>query len=347
MLLWRLFPLQFLLLPTVSCLDPQGSPSPNGGEYYPAYVAVEVGRSYSIDTSGPGARAASSALPSDVAQIDLHQGDSVFQIRGLRPGFAQWNPATGRHPVWIAVLREPRAGPILVGHRGVPSLAPENTLAGVEVACGLGLPGIEVDVRFTADSVPVLMHDRDVARTTGGHGNVDQLTLAELAALDAGSWFGSDFAGEPVPTLEEFLAAAARCGFDRIELDVKDFVPAGVDSGTTRIAREARSIGLVPRVLFGADFASLQRAAVLIPDFHTLVYGGVITDSYANALILARVSAVSVRFDQYLQSMEALARLDSAGVLLAVWSPPSVLDLNALTPVPKAVTADWAWSFDK
>ena len=50
------------------------------------------------------------------------------------------------------------------------------------MACALGIPGIEVDVRFTADSIPVLMHDRDVRRTSSGAGNVDQMTLWKMRA---------------------------------------------------------------------------------------------------------------------------------------------------------------------
>src|SRR5207253_1198529 len=95
--------------------------------------------------------------------------------------------------------------PMLIGHHGVPAVAPENTLAGIRVACNLGIPGVEVDVRFTADRIPVLIHDRDVSRTSNGVGNVDQMTLAQVRDLDFGSWYGPEYAGETIPTLQEFL----------------------------------------------------------------------------------------------------------------------------------------------
>ena len=150
-------------------------------------------------------RADSFALPAGIAQVIPASGNSGPVISAVRPGFAEWDPGLRGHPVWIAVLNQPRAAPILVGHHGVPSLAPENTLAGIRMACALGIPGIEVDVRFTADSLPVLMHDRDVRRTSSGAGYVDAMTLEQLELLDVGSWFDQTFVGERIPTLAAFL----------------------------------------------------------------------------------------------------------------------------------------------
>jgi len=274
------------------------------------------------------------------------QGDSILAISALHRGFALWDPRVeGQHPVWIAVLDQNRAAPLLVGHHGVPSLAPENTLAGIRAACELGIPGIEVDVRFTADSVPVLMHDRDVRRTSDGTGYVDQRTLAQLKLLDVGSWFSATFAGERIPTLRDFLAVSAQCGFDHIELDVKSFVPVNRDSALVRIGRAVNEAGILPRVLLASDVYSVRRAINLIPGVHTLVYSGIVSFSFADTLIRSGVNAIGVPFDQYELSAGPLARLDSAGVMVGVWAPPGVLDLNALAPTPRFVTTDWSWSF--
>lgn len=86
--------------------------------------------------------------------------------------------------------------------------------------------GAEVDVRVTSDGVPILMHDSTVDRTTDGTGDVDQMTLAEIQALDAGTWYHSDFAGVRVPTLEAYLAAAKQAGLGLVLLDL--YVPSEV-----------------------------------------------------------------------------------------------------------------------
>jgi glycerophosphoryl diester phosphodiesterase len=92
-----------------------------------------------------------------------------------------------------------------VAHRGDSERAPENTLPAYRKALQLGVKRLEVDVRFTANDVPVLMHDRTVGRTTNGHGQVAAMALSELRALDAGSWFSREFAGVKVPTLYQVL----------------------------------------------------------------------------------------------------------------------------------------------
>jgi glycerophosphoryl diester phosphodiesterase len=93
----------------------------------------------------------------------------------------------------------------VIGHRGAASHAPENTLAGIRKAAALGVRMIEFDAKLTADGVPILMHDDALDRTTSGSGPVRRTMLAAIRTLDAGSWFGDAFAGEPVPTLAEAL----------------------------------------------------------------------------------------------------------------------------------------------
>lgn len=104
---------------------------------------------------------------------------------------------------------------IAVGHRGAKRFAPENTLAAYDTAIAMGARVVEMDVRMTADGHFVVMHDAGVDRTTNGRGFVSRMTLADLKALDAGSWFSAEFAGERVPTLAEALAhVKGRAGVD-------------------------------------------------------------------------------------------------------------------------------------
>lgn len=95
--------------------------------------------------------------------------------------------------------------PVIVAHRGVPSLAPENTMASYRKAYELGADIIETDIQLTKDGEIVIMHDTTVDRTTNGKGAVKNLTLEQIRQLDAGSKFSPEFQGEKVPTLREFL----------------------------------------------------------------------------------------------------------------------------------------------
>lgn len=96
--------------------------------------------------------------------------------------------------------------PAVIGHRGAKGHAPENTLAGLRKAAGLGARWVEFDVKLTADGEAILMHDDSVDRTTDGRGAVAAMTLSDLRALDAGRWFSPDFTGEGIPTLDEAMA---------------------------------------------------------------------------------------------------------------------------------------------
>jgi len=99
---------------------------------------------------------------------------------------------------------------LVIAHRGASGHAPENTLAAFKRAVALGAGFIETDLHLSRDAHFVAIHDDRVNRTTNGQGKVHDLTLTELRRLDAGAWFGSEFIGERIPTLEEILEFAKK-----------------------------------------------------------------------------------------------------------------------------------------
>ncbi|GHB30216.1 hydrolase [Streptomyces viridiviolaceus] len=103
--------------------------------------------------------------------------------------------------------------PLVIAHRGASAYAPENTLAAVDKAAELGIRWVENDVQRTKDGELVVLHDDSLRRTTDveevypdrAPWKVKDFTAAEIARLDAGSWFGSAYAGARVPTLEQYV----------------------------------------------------------------------------------------------------------------------------------------------
>ena len=118
----------------------------------------------------------------------------------------------------MELLRTAGRPPFTSAHRGHSTGAPENTLAALDAAWRAGATVAEIDVRMTRDGELVLLHDRTLDRTTTGHGPASACTLAELAELDAGSWFGLAFAGEPIPNDKKHLHFGAGQTEARIEL---------------------------------------------------------------------------------------------------------------------------------
>ncbi|MEC5216671.1 glycerophosphoryl diester phosphodiesterase [Actimicrobium sp. GrIS 1.19] len=102
--------------------------------------------------------------------------------------------------------------PRIVAHRGGGSLAPENTIAALRCGLAHGFHAVEFDVMLSQDGVPILMHDAQFGRTVRAGGSVSTATAAELAAMDAGSWFSDAFVGEPVPTYRQAFSFCAEHG---------------------------------------------------------------------------------------------------------------------------------------
>lgn len=192
---------------------------------------------------------------------------------------------------------------LIYAHRGSSADEPENTLRAFRQAAADGADGIEFDVHATADGVPVVIHDRDLARTTDGHGFVDEVTYDVLRALDAGE-------GERVPTLEEVIKVAEgrlklyielkQPGAEQATLDVlnasatRDWIIASFNHDTLRRVRE-----LAPR----AELWVISHSAS--------------TDVIETA---RELSATTISLWAETTSPAAAARLFTADLDLAVWT---------------------------
>lgn len=109
-------------------------------------------------------------------------------------------------------------GCLVVAHRGASALEPENTLASFESALRAGADVVELDVRLTADGIPVVLHDPDVAATTDGTGFVHEMTVGHVRRLDASGGRGSP---QRIPTLAEALDLVADHGA-MVNLEIKN-----------------------------------------------------------------------------------------------------------------------------
>ncbi len=134
----------------------------------------------------------------------------------------------------------------VIGHRGSGAMAPENTLAAIRLAVRHGANHIENDIMRTKDGALVITHDLDLTRTTdveqvfpdrASH-HVSDFTLAEIKQLDAGSWFGPQFAGQRVLTLREWVEAVGSSA--GMLLEAKD--PWAFPGIEADIDKELRSI---------------------------------------------------------------------------------------------------------
>ncbi|HEY4317784.1 MAG TPA: glycerophosphodiester phosphodiesterase [Herbaspirillum sp.] len=141
-----------------------------------------------------------------------------------------------------------------VAHRGGGTLAPENTLAGLRCGLAHGFRGVEFDAMLARDGVPVLMHDPMFGRTVQAAGGVRDYTAEALAALDAGSWLGEQFRGEPVCTLLQAMQFCVGQGI-WMNIEIKPADPAVA-------AETGRVVAAVTRDFFAAQCPSASAASL-------------------------------------------------------------------------------------
>jgi glycerophosphoryl diester phosphodiesterase len=173
-----------------------------------------------------------------------------------------------------------RRWPRIIGHRGAALAAPENTLAGFCMAAALDVEWVEFDVRLTSDGRCILLHDDTLDRTTNGSGPASRLTFDEVRRLDAGSWFSPDFAGQPVPGLEETIGLLAQLNLGAVvELKPGPGAEAATGRAAAAVLAERWPDALPPPLLSSFKPAALAAAREVAPHLaRALLVGGVPRD---------------------------------------------------------------------
>ncbi|GHH79473.1 glycerophosphoryl diester phosphodiesterase [Streptomyces sulfonofaciens] len=146
-------------------------------------------------------------------------------------------------------MNHPVTRPLVYAHRGARAEEPENTLRSYRRALALGADGIELDVRVSADGHLVVIHDKNVDRTTDGSGPIAELTLAEIKELDAGQ-------GERIPTFDEAMEV---CG-DLVQVEIK-----ALEAVQALAERERRTPLPGQVVLTSFSRTAVEEAARLLP----------------------------------------------------------------------------------
>jgi glycerophosphoryl diester phosphodiesterase len=213
----------------------------------------------------------------------------------------------------------------VVGHRGAMSYCPENTLSSFERALELGADWNELDVHLTRDGGLAVVHDEAVDRTTNGHGLVKDHTLAELKQLDAGAWFGPQFAGQRIPTLAEVLDwARERDTVVDIEIKNAPFYYSGIEEAVvTTLDRAAMT---EQAIVISFDHHAVQRVKALDNRVATgVLYAGRPVDAGLAMAQAANADALLPHW-AYVTADDVRAAHD-AGLAVAPWesSDPEVL----------------------
>lgn len=157
--------------------------------------------------------------------------------------------------------------PRIVAHRGGGSLAPENTLAAIDVGAKYGHTMIEFDAKLAQDGEIFLLHDDTLNRTSNGWGVAGELSWEKLHLLDAGGWYSAAFKGEKLPLLAE---VAERCARHNMMANIEIKPTTGTDTETgSKVALAAKELWRghpAPPLLSSFEFDALLAAKQAVPE---------------------------------------------------------------------------------
>ncbi|MDT0614138.1 glycerophosphodiester phosphodiesterase [Streptomyces sp. DSM 40712] len=210
-------------------------------------------------------------------------------------------------PVAVAETAAARPGcvvPEVIGHRG--TAADENTLKGLRDAVSAGAAGVEFDVWWTSDGVPVLSHDPTVDRTTTGHGAISSMTAAEVRLLRTKK-------GVPVPTLEEALRYVAEQRMTAMVELKPTPTPAQVQSLLAAI-RDTRTAEHV--VVHSFNRAAVDAVRQAAPELRTALTH----DRTEISGVEAARYGTSLNVSRFLATPEAVEDWHASGLHVYVWT---------------------------
>lgn len=143
----------------------------------------------------------------------------------------------------------------IIAHRGANKLAPENTISAFKKAVEMKVDGLETDVHLTKDGEIVICHNYTIDSTSDGQGNINDMTFDELRKFDFGSYFSSEFAGEKIPTLDEFLEVSRNVEIINIEIKT----PPEKNDIVKKTIERVKAFNLEEQVLFSSFSVDLMK----------------------------------------------------------------------------------------
>ncbi|MDL4916149.1 MAG: glycerophosphodiester phosphodiesterase [Enterobacterales bacterium endosymbiont of Blomia tropicalis] len=208
--------------------------------------------------------------------------------------------------------------PHIVAHRGGGKLAPENTLAAIDVGAEYGHQMIEFDAKLSSDMQIFLLHDDTLDRTSNGWGVAGELPWEKLAQLDAGGWFGNDFTGEPLARLED---VAARCRQHQMMANIEIKPTTGSEIATGRAVAQATAQlwqGQTAPLLSSFSWEALNAAMQAQPELPR----GLLLHSWDEQWKekTAALDCVSIHINHKVVDQTRIAELRDAGLRVLVYT---------------------------
>ena len=223
----------------------------------------------------------------------------------------------------------------VVGHRGASGYAPETTIASYQMAIQMGADYVETDVHRSKDGVLVAIHDAEISRTTSGKGFVADYTLAELQALDAGSWFNNafpekarpDYIGLRIPALQE-VVDAVRDSSAGLFIEIKDperYQP-DLESALLSLIHSSPMVNRIRVLSFSAD--SLRKIKELDASVPTVFLVAKPNKNPVQATLEIPADELGILHTQ--ATLTIVEEAHRRGILISVWTVDDPEDMKRM-----------------
>lgn len=262
-------------------------------------LIIELGRSFSLPVSIDYLSTASDKAPSNLSLPRMALFTIIGLVASLGVGF------------WLVNSLHPAGDVAVVAHRGAAGRAPENTIASVRAAIEDQADWVEIDVQESRDGEIVVIHDSDFMKLAGLDLKVWEGSMAQIGSVDVGSWFGSDYSGERVPTLADVLDECA--GRTRVLIELKYYGhDRQLEQRVVDIVEKSEMVNDV--AIMSLKFNAIQKIRKLRPDW---------TVGLLSAQVIGSMANLDVDFLAVNRSMASRAFVASnqaAGKKVFVWT---------------------------
>lgn len=216
-----------------------------------------------------------------------------------------------------------------INHRGYNTVAPENTLSAFKLSKKNGFDYVETDIRFTSDNIPVLLHDSTIDRTSNGSGNISEMTFEQVRTYDFGSWKNSVYAGEKIPSFEEFCKLCKQIGLKPyVELKT---VPT--NEQLTTLINNAKRYGILNDITWISSVSSaLEKVLTSLPKARVGIITSGLTQTTIDWVKSKKTDANDVFIDENISSLSS----DNVQLCIAENIPLEVWTVNTSAAIQNA-----------
>lgn len=268
--------------------------------------------------------------------------DNADGLYGIVEGYTQWTFYFSDNTTLMFVKTLFATDPDIVvrgiNHRGYCMVAPENTLPAFRLSKLQGFNYVEADIHFTADGVPVLIHDAAVNRTSDREGLVKNMTWDEISRLDFGGYKSDEFVGTRIPSLVDFLDLCRD-----IELWPYLELKAGSYEQIKSIVHMVEQSGLKGRVTYISFYSGLLYYVMESDESASigLLVDSPLSESAVQTIQQLKTESNYVFIDSSDFSDTAVSLCQRASIPLEVWTIDSETEVLSLPQYVSGVTSNW------